>query len=54
MTGVGLGLAGITAATVAGGAPVVAALVWLLAIIPGVLVLVGGAIILGFQTSGQG
>ena len=54
VTGVGLGLAGITAATVAGEASAVAALVWLLAIIPGVLVLVGGAIILGFQTSGQG
>ena len=54
VTGAGLGLAGITAATVAGEASAVAALVWLLAIIPGVLVLVGGAIILGFQTSGQG
>lgn len=60
VTGLGLGLAGITAATAAGEPPAVAALVWLVALIPGTLVLVGGAIILAFprvgapQTSGQG
>ena len=46
---------GITAATVPGDPDAVAALVWLLAIIPGVLIVVGGLAILTFpQTSGQG
>lgn len=60
VTGLGLGLAGITAATAAGDPTAVTALVWLVALIPGALVLAGGAIILAFprvgapQTSGQG
>ncbi len=55
LAGLGLGLGGITAATVPGDPDAMAALVWLLAIIPGVLIVVGGLAILTFpQTSGQG
>lgn len=55
LVGVGLGLAGISATTASGDPGVVAALVWLIALVPGLLVLLGGAVILKFpQTSGQG
>lgn len=55
LTGIGLGLAGITATTVAGDPDAVSALVWLLALVPGVLIVLGGLVILKFpQTSGQG
>lgn len=50
LTGVGLGVAGISAATVAFDPGAVRALVWLIAIIPAVLILAGGALILGFHT----
>ncbi|HHU39042.1 MAG TPA: hypothetical protein GXZ45_07175 [Propionibacterium sp.] len=52
VTGIGLGLAGVTASTMVGDPRAVPALVLLVSVVPGVLVLVGGALILAFPRSG--